>query len=157
MKSHVLRPLYVVVALVGAIFFLRSFIVPHDFGVHESGYMYGWHRKSNEEEWGAFKAKFRTAEYCKDCHGGQHSLLMASPHGRIECENCHEPARDHPEKPERLAINRTREHCLRCHAYLPYMATERRLIPGIKPEEHNPGAECVACHNPHSPKGRHET
>jgi hypothetical protein len=52
---HVLRPLYVVLALAGMILIARIFVVPEDFGIHEKGYMYGWYRKANEEEWKAFK------------------------------------------------------------------------------------------------------
>jgi len=39
---HQLRPLIVVLALAGVILIARIFVVPEDFGVHESGYMYGW-------------------------------------------------------------------------------------------------------------------
>lgn len=151
MKSHAFRPLYVVFALVGVILAARVFIVPKDFGIHERGYMYGWHRKGNEEDWKAFKVKFRTREYCADCHADESALIINSPHARIECENCHSPAIEHPQEPARLAIDRSRELCLRCHSVLPYRATERRLIPGIAPEGHNPGIECVGCHNPHKP------
>ena len=41
--------------------------------------------------------------------------------------------------------------CLRCHARLPYKGSGRMLIRTIVDEEHNPGMECVMCHNPHKP------
>ena len=153
MKGHVLRPLYVVLALIALIFALRPVIVPPDFGTYEAGYMYGWHSRANEDYWKAFKIKFRTRDYCKDCHTTEHSSIMNSPHSIINCENCHGLAIDHPESPPKLSIDRRREHCLRCHALLPYKQTGRALIKGIVPEEHNPGIECVSCHNPHSPIG----
>jgi len=151
MKSHVLRPLYVVLAIVAGIFLARPFIVPADFGVHESGYMYGWYRKGNEEDWKNFKIKFKTREYCKDCHPETYSSVMKSPHSIIHCENCHGLAADHPEDPAKLSVPRQREHCLRCHSALPYPSTGRASIRGIDPDEHNTGVECVSCHSPHSP------
>lgn len=152
MKSHVLRPLYVVIALVAVIILIRPLVVPKDFGVHESGFMYGWYRKGNEQDWKEFKVKYMTREYCKGCHPGKYDKVMGASHAVIQCENCHGPAVDHPADPPKLSLNRDREFCLRCHSWLPYQQTNRRLIPGIDPEGHNPGAECVACHNPHSPR-----
>lgn len=151
MKSHVLRPLYVVIGIVAAILVVREFVVPEDFGVYERGYMYSWHRKSNEDEWKAFKVKYRSSEYCKDCHSDKYSSIMQTPHAIIQCENCHGPAIDHPENPQKLSIDKNRELCLRCHSSLPYPTSNRANIRGIDPDRHNPGIECVMCHNPHKP------
>lgn len=142
-----------VVALVAIIFIARVIVVPSDFGVGEKGYMYGWHRKANEDEWKAFKVKFKNRDFCKDCHVSEYDSVMKSPHSIINCENCHGPAYEHPEEPPKLIINKEREHCLRCHSRLPYKQTERADIKGIIPDNHNPDIECVSCHNPHSPKG----
>ncbi len=76
---------------------------------------------------------------------------MASSHAIINCENCHGPAFEHPSNPSKLIIDRKREQCLRCHYYLPYPTSGRGNIKGIDPEKHNPGIECVMCHNPHKP------
>ena len=146
---YVLRPLYVVLALVGAILIARAFIVPKDFGTHESGYMYGWYRKSNEGEWKALKAKYQGKEYCRDCHAEQDQEVSSFRHNMIECENCHGPALEHPTAPPKLTLDRSRELCLRCHTYLPYPTSQRSTIKGIDADQHNPGAECVGCHNPH--------
>ncbi len=151
MKSHVLRPLWVVIVVIGLILLARQFIVPPDFGVYERGFMYGYHRKSNETEWENFKVKFRTKSYCKDCHPDKYESNMSSKHRIIQCENCHGPAIDHPENPPKLAIDKNRSLCIRCHAYLPYPTSQRAKIKGINPEEHNPDMECVMCHNPHKP------
>lgn len=151
MKNHILRPLIVVIGLVVLVLIARAFIVPKDFGVGERGYMYGWHRKSNEEEWRAFKVKFQTAAYCKDCHGDKLAGIQRSAHATINCENCHGLAGDHPADPPKLLIDRSREHCLRCHFPLPYPTSGRANIRGVDPEQHNPGIECSSCHNPHNP------
>lgn len=150
---HIFRPLFVVLIIVGLIFLVRTFVVPEQFGAHERGYMYGWHNKADEDRWKDFKIKHKGSEYCKDCHEDKYDSIKRSPHRNIQCENCHGPVIDHPEDPPKLKIDRTRELCLRCHAYLDYPTSNRRLIKGLaEPDKHNPGIECAICHNPHDPK-----
>lgn len=151
MKSHIWRPLFAVIGLVVLVLIGRAIYVPKDFGIHERGYMYGWHRKGNEEEWKAFQVKYMTSEYCKDCHNDKYSSIMMTPHAIIQCENCHGPAMEHPSDPPKLAIDRRKELCLRCHFPLPYPTSGRANIKGIDPDKHNPGTECYKCHNPHKP------
>jgi len=146
---HVLRPLYVILAIVGLILVARTMVVPKDFGVQERGYMYGWYRKANEEEWKAFKVKYQGKEYCQTCHAEEEQQVNASRHKTIECENCHGPAVEHPAEPQKLILDRSRELCIRCHTYLSYPTSKRSEIKGIDPDQHNPGGECVGCHNPH--------
>jgi len=126
-------------------------MVPSDFGVGERGFMYSYHRKSNVDEWKAFKVKYQTKEYCMDCHEDKYNANMASKHKLIQCENCHGPAIEHPENPEKLIIDRSRSQCIRCHAILPYASSQRSKIKGIDPSEHNVEDECSTCHDPHSP------
>ena len=158
MKNHVLRPLFVVVGMVALILLARMVYVPKDFGVHEQGYMYGWHRKSNEEDWKAFKVKYQGRDYCKDCHSENFNSISKTPHRIIQCENCHGPAGDpdgaihyDPDKRPKLDIDRSREQCLRCHYPLKYPTSGRAKIRGVDPDKHNPGVECSQCHNPHKP------
>jgi predicted CXXCH cytochrome family protein len=150
-KNHVWRPLFVVLGLVAVILLVRLFIVPDDFSVGERGYMYGYHRLGNEQEWKDFKTKFRTSTYCNDCHEEKMAERVGSPHALIECENCHGLAGDHPDNPEKLTLDRSRELCLRCHTRLAYPSSQRKDLAGIDPQEHNPGDACVDCHNPHRP------
>lgn len=152
MKNHVWRPLYIALTLVAVGLTARSLLVPSDFGVHKRGYMYGWHRKSNEKEWQAVTVKYKTARSCIPCHRLKYEDIKDSPHGTIGCENCHGPLLAHPKEPISLAINRSRELCLRCHAKLPYKGSLRGAIKGINPETHHPQAECMMCHYPHNPK-----
>ena len=153
MKSHVWRPLFVVIGIVLLILIARQFLVPKDFGIHERGYMYGWYKKSNEEYWKTkIAVKYKSAEYCKDCHSDKYSMIMQTPHAIIQCENCHGPAMEHPSDPPKLAIDKSRAQCLRCHYPLPYPTSGRANIRGIDPEKHNPDVECSMCHNPHKPK-----
>ncbi|MHB8881979.1 MAG: cytochrome c3 family protein [Thermodesulfovibrionales bacterium] len=151
MKNHVYRPLLVVFGLVVLVLLIRPFYVPKDFGVHERGYMYGWYRQSNTEDWKKVKVKYQGSEYCKDCHADKLESISQSPHMIIQCENCHGPAIDHPSDPEKLTIDRSRGQCLRCHAKLSYPKSSRAGIKGIDPDTHNADTECVSCHNPHKP------
>ncbi len=160
MKNHVYRPLIVTIAIVILILAVRAVYVPKDFGVYERGYMYSWHRRGDEDFWKNFKIKYKGREYCKDCHPDKYDTIMKSPHRIIQCENCHGPAGT-PEgvfhydaqKRPKLTIDKRRELCYRCHVKLPYPTSDRAKIKGfLDPETHNPGMECVMCHNPHSPK-----
>lgn len=152
MKNHVWRPLFVALGLVVGIILVRTVLVPEGFGVYERGYMYGWHRKSNEAEWKAVKAKYKTDVRCRECHPDKYNAIQGSPHSIINCENCHGPSYDHPDDPRGLAVDRSRGLCIRCHSYLPYKTSDRGGIRGINPETHYSQAECVMCHVPHNPK-----
>lgn len=154
--SHAWRPLFVVLAVVGLLLVVRGFIVPSDFQAKNGDYKYQWHRGGNEDEWKNFKVKHQGRDYCKDCHSGQYGDVIASKHAMVQCENCHGPAIEHPDNPQKLTIDRSRQLCLRCHAKLPYRpAIYTGLASGPIPlktqdgEQHNPGIECVACHDVH--------
>ena len=150
MKSHVWRPLVVVLVLLAVLLTARHFFVPADFGVYERGFMYSYHRKGSETDWENFKVKYKGKQYCADCHE-EYAKNMSSPHKIIQCENCHGPATDHPDVVEKLPIDRARELCLRCHAKLQYPTSMRGDIKGIDPLTHNPGQGCFKCHDPHHP------
>jgi len=152
MKWHVLRPLWVALGLVGLILVSRLFLVPDDFGVHGANFTYGYHRLSNIQEWKDFPVKYRGREYCVDCHAENVAQLNASSHGPVECENCHGPSVNHPNDVEFLPLNKTRDLCLRCHAFLDYPNSDRGRLVSIEDKRHKRRYECVKCHNPHDPK-----
>jgi len=149
-KNHLWRPLLVALGLVVFILFLRVILVPDDFGIHERGYMYGWYRSSNAEEWKKVTVKYHGSAGCQDCHEENYKEVMASPHADIQCENCHGPRGEHPDNPEKLSIDKDRSLCLRCHQRLPYPQGGRGKLPAIEGEKHYAGKECVSCHNPHN-------
>jgi hypothetical protein len=150
-KNHLWRPLLVALGLVAFILLLRVILVPDDFGIHERGYMYGWYRGSNVEEWKQVTVKYQGSEGCQECHEENFTQLKASAHAEISCENCHGPRGEHPENPEKLSIDRDRTLCLRCHQHLPYPDNARGSLPGIEGEKHYPAQQCVSCHHPHDP------
>jgi hypothetical protein len=151
MKNHVLRPLWVVLAAIALILVVRHFMVPDDFGVHGESFTYNFHRLSNIDEWNAFPLKYKDRAYCNECHEDKFQENQASAHGIVQCENCHGAALDHPDDPEALEIDRSRDLCLRCHTALAYPGSQRNDIPGIDPEMHNTDDKCSECHNPHNP------
>ena len=151
MKRHVYRPLFVVIAFVILILAARWVLVPKDFGAHEMGYRFGWHRKSNEAEWKNLPVKFAKPGTCTECHEEKAGLLAKSPHATINCQDCHGPALNHPDDPPKLTIDKSRGLCLRCHAKILDVGTARAKIPGIRDAEHNPDAPCAECHDPHNP------
>lgn len=160
MKNHVFRPLIVFIGVVLLILVVRTLLVPKDFGVGERGYMYGWHRLGNEEEWKnkIITVKYQGREYCKDCHPDKFDSISKTPHKIIQCENCHGPAGTaegivhyDPDKLPKLATDRSRAQCLRCHFPLAYPSSGRAKIKSIDPDKHNPDIECSTCHDPHKP------
>lgn len=151
MKNHVWRPLFVVIGIVGLILVFRVFYVPNDFGIQDRGYTFGFHRLGNEQDWKNFPAKYKSTSYCNECHDDKVASISVSPHAMLPCENCHGPALNHPENPEKLPIDRSRDLCIRCHSALYMPSSGRNDIPGIDPKMHNPDTACSECHNPHNP------
>ncbi len=154
--SHIWRPVFVLIGVVILLFTVRFFIVPSDFKSVGGDYKYQWHRVGNEEEWKNFKVKYQGRDYCKDCHSVPYGDITKSTHAKVQCENCHGPVIEHPANPPKLAIDRSRELCLRCHAKLPYRPVAYAELPSgatqlkmVNPDEHNPGIECVTCHDAH--------
>lgn len=133
----------------------RKILTP-SFQAVDGDFRYQWHRVDNEKEWKDFPVKYKGAAYCKECHAEQYAKITISRHAKVQCENCHNPAVEHPSNPMKLAVDRSRELCLRCHSSLPYRpAVYAELPKGTlqlkmkNPEDHNPGVECVICHSPH--------
>lgn len=144
----------IIVAVAGTIG-ARMIIAP-SFKAVDGDYRYQWHRVANEQEWKDIKVKYRSSTYCKDCHLEQFNKVTASMHAKVECENCHGPAIDHPDNPIKLSSDKSRGLCLRCHSDLPYRQGKYSELPKreiqlkmIDPDNHNPDMECIACHNPH--------
>ena len=152
MKWHVLRPVWVAIGVIAAIFVARLFLVPDDFGVHGQNFTYGYHRLSNIQEWQEFPVKYQGRQSCIECHRQNVRTVSRSPHRRVECENCHGPAGAHPDDVEYLPTNTDRELCLRCHAFLDYPNSSRAELPNINDRMHYRRRGCIECHNPHDPR-----
>jgi predicted CXXCH cytochrome family protein len=151
MRTHVWRPAVVAIGLVLLFFVARFFLVPADFGAHESDYVYRFYRLANEQEWREHPVGYRTSAGCGECHQ-QAEFIASSPHAPINCENCHGPALQHPQEPAILTVETGRGICLRCHAGYAYRVAGRAAIPGIDPQSHFPDQSCADCHDPHRPQ-----
>jgi len=150
-SGHVWRPVLVILALVVIGVAFRQFYVPDDFGVQARGYTYGWYRQGSSIDWKWMPLRYQSPETCEACHKQQVSEIRDQPHASIQCQDCHGPALDHPDDPQRLVVDTSRALCLRCHARLPYPSSARGGLRGIDAATHNPGRECVECHQPHHP------
>ena len=151
MRSHVLRPLWVALAVVASVFVARIFLVPDDFGVHGESFTYNYYRLGNVQEWQDFPAKYQGRERCGRCHEENLVEIADSKHAKMQCENCHGPGAGHPKTVKKLPINSSRELCLRCHHKLEYPSSQRGALPGVDGATHGKTRECRKCHNPHQP------
>lgn len=156
--SQILFGVVIIIAFsVMGLLAIRKIFIP-SFTSANNDFRYQWHRVANEQEWKEYKIKHKGSAYCNDCHGEYNKNLSNSFHAKIQCENCHGAAFDHPANPSKLIVDKSRDLCLRCHYYLPYRPTEYKEIGSkttklklIKPENHAPDEKmpCVACHDPH--------
>ena len=151
MKSHVLRPLWVAIAVVASVFVARFFMVPEDFGVHGESFTYHYYRAGNVQEWKDFPVKYQGRDRCARCHRDNTAEMADSKHAAMQCENCHGPAAGHPREVRKLTIDGSRDLCLRCHQKLAYPSSLRNDLAGIDGDRHMKGRECRRCHNPHNP------
>jgi len=155
MKNHVYRPLFAAILLVALILTARQIIVPSDFGVHDGAkgksFTYNFYRADAVNDWKKWPVSYKGRDYCKECHEENYNKITKSKHKIIQCENCHGPATNHPDNPEKLTIDRSRALCLRCHAELAYPGSHRADLPHMSPDEDDPAKTCVDCHNPHNP------
>jgi predicted CXXCH cytochrome family protein len=151
MKNHVLRPLWVAIALVASILVIREFLVPEDFGVHGDSFTYNFYRLGSVQDWKDFKVKYQGRERCARCHDENAAEIADSKHVNMQCENCHGPGVDHPKQVKKLPVNTSRELCLRCHHKLEYPGSQRASLKGVNGEKHMKKRECSKCHNPHHP------
>ena len=109
----------------------------------------GEQRKLTIEREVAHQVRHAGSEVCADCHD-QYNIKKTGYHKNLACETCHGVAKIHTENPEeKPTINRKREACTLCHLFNPSRPTG---FPQINPVVHNPGKQCITCHNPHDPK-----
>lgn len=176
MKSHLFRPLWVVIAAVILFQGVRMLLVPADFGIHGKSFTYNFYRKSNIDDWKAFKVKYSGKKSCdgEKCHAKNVKQNLSADHKVVECENCHGVNASHLNDPKKFKykIDRSRYLCIRCHGYLPYPGNFKSTIRAIDLKKHfhldrvyagslRPKAwaidskkhfidyECATCHNPH--------
>ncbi len=167
--SHAWRPLFVIIAVVIIIFTARIIIVPSDFEATNGDYKYQWHRVSSEQDWKDFPVKHKGREFCEQCHDEMTATVKGSGHTNVQCESCHvqfnPDKKGHPIDLKEdfdylleIGIDRSRALCKRCHTKLVYRPIPKIYIKNresyedmklVDPTEHNPGIECIECHDVH--------
>lgn len=145
MPKQIKRHLIVMVVLVGIFLVARYLLVPDSFG--EYGHYRGLSLQENE----ARPMHYAGEESCTACHKEHAEMKEIDVHSELSCETCHGPGLAHEENPDsvKVYVPHSREFCGRCHAENP--ARSRNVIFQINLQEHNPGKECIECHNPHQP------
>ncbi|HXE50931.1 MAG TPA: c-type cytochrome [Ramlibacter sp.] len=119
----------------------------------DSFYKFGHYRANSVTEIAARDPAYQTASYCMTCHIKRVAQWSANSHKSVTCEVCHGAALGHPDNGKLPIPKDTVKLCTLCHEEMP---GRPHTQPQIVLAKHNPvatsGQQCVACHNPHSPK-----
>lgn len=144
MPEQVSRLLVVFALFIGAVVFVRVFLIPP--ALKETGF----HRASTIERVAAQEVRYMGTESCSECHDEQPEALENSRHQALSCETCHGPGYMHVADPSSALprVPRERRLCPQCHAFNPSRPTG---FPQINPRAHNPLRPCITCHEPHDP------
>lgn len=130
-----------------AVFFATA-VAAKSYFTPESFYRYGHYRADSVSEIAAMEPKYKGPENCQDCHADRHDEWQAAAHTVVNCETCHGPARAHPATGKLPVPADSVKLCTLCHEEMP---TRPAAQPQIVVAEHAGDAQCVSCHNPHSP------
>lgn len=165
--AHFLRLVALVAIVITGFLFVRSKLVPKDFGVK------GHYRLSATADEAKREPRHIGSEACAECHEEIAAAHTAGKHHTPQCENCHGPGlmhtkvvgeestKEYPDKilkVGQLAIKRPTgfTECKWCHlktferpGALKSIANVRQHIIDHK-GAYTPDSKCVDCHNPHT-------
>ncbi|MCF8242479.1 MAG: hypothetical protein K9J16_13960 [Melioribacteraceae bacterium] len=142
--EQVTRIVFLLIVFIAAFLFIRSNLVPEDFGKT------GHYRFSAIDEIISVDIKYAGQDVCNECHDDIVVVKDSSYHHNVTCEVCHGAAAIHADDPVEFTPTAPRERniCPQCHEYLPSRPTG---FPQIISASHNPLKPCITCHNPHDP------
>jgi hypothetical protein len=144
MPPQIIRLVLLTIAIVGAYFTARYFLVPPSFGQY--GHYCGAaleEIRTNEPFWAGRGA-------CDVCHSEIAQKLAKAEHQGNSCEACHGPAEKHAEDPDGVKLPKmSPDKCLRCHEASP---SRPKWLHQITLKDHYDGGVCTDCHDPHNPK-----
>jgi len=145
MPAQVRRLIVLFAVAVAGFLIVRHFLLPESFGLHG-------HYRAKAVDLAASQA-FEYAGHlaCPECHEEVAALKSPSKHAEVACEACHGPSMSHVSDPaqNKPELPRARDRCGLCHYY---EASRPAGFPQVDPARHGARAECVTCHNPHSPE-----
>lgn len=169
MPKHVVR----LIALIAA--FGVAAVIARNYLVDKSFYRFGHYRGDAPAEIAADVPIYKGPEYCQPCHAQRVADWSAGAHGNVvRCETCHGAAALHPAaagikapppaderlhakiasdrfgKLEKLSIPPDSvKLCTLCHER---MVGRPAFQKQIEVGSHAHAQQCIACHNPHSPR-----
>jgi len=143
MPKHILRLVLLMATFAVLAYAAKIFFTADTF------YEYGPYRAASVSEIAAQEPVYQTPLYCRRCHGERHAQWSASSHKSVSCETCHGAAQGHPQNGKLPVPSDTVKLCTLCHEA---MAGRPSTQPQIEVAVHSAGQQCIACHNPHSPK-----
>ena len=95
-------------------------------------------------------AREHLADVCRMCHSGEEDVWEVTEHRIVECEDCHTDATDMPRGGLHApVIHRDRGFCGSCHDKL---VSRPALFPQVDMDVMGGDAECITCHDSHSPR-----
>ncbi len=164
MPRHIFRLVILILAFLVVGYAAKRFFTVKSF------YEYGHYRGDSVAEIASEKPRFKGIGYCVSCHVQQAAQWSSGVHYRpdigkiVKCEVCHGPGgardvrglfevsatgSDHPNGLKLAVPQDTRKLCTLCHERMIGRPLEQRQI---VVDEHAGTQQCVACHNPHSPR-----
>ena len=164
MPKHVVRLILLIVAFGAVALAAKSYFTADSF------FLYGHYRGNSLAEIASDRPKYKTPEFCQDCHAPQYAEWRTGVHNSselgkvVKCEVCHGAAgsrdakgqfensssgTDHPNDLKLIVPTETAKLCTLCHEQMPARPKEQRQIIVAA---HAGTEQCATCHNPHSPR-----
>lgn len=143
MPKHGVRLILLLIVFAASAVAAKYYFTPASF------YEYGHYRANSVAEIAAPQPLYKGPNYCQTCHAERHTEWSAGVHKVVKCEVCHGAADEHPRTGKLVIPTDTVRLCTLCHEAMPGRPAAQ---PQIEVAQHAGAQQCVACHNPHSPK-----
>ncbi len=149
-RSHTIRLVMIIGALVAVFALVRSFLIPESFGT------YGHYRGANLAEQMEMPLVHMESAFCMDCHQEQHTDWRSGNHRTVNCEVCHGHWEIHNGNLKTMTAVKGNDACLLCHQALtgrPASLSQVKSLALHLAEKEKSGTDaqtCVECHDPHT-------